>query len=113
MVGKAMTATPFVSGMGASFSVASVTSPRVPSDPTKSEFRLYPADDFLNDRSFQHLRRVLAYLALNIPWPTSSLHDCPISQNNGEIDDPVLHRAVAHSICPTVWERIISKGSSN
>lgn len=47
IVGNVTTATLVTSGMTASFKVISVTSPSVPSEPTKSWFRLYPADDFL------------------------------------------------------------------
>jgi hypothetical protein len=47
--GKVTTATLVDSGRTASLSVISVTNPSVPSVPTKSEVRLYPADVFLED----------------------------------------------------------------
>ena len=47
IVGKVTTATLVSWGMVASLSVASVTSPKVPSEPTKRFVRLYPAADFL------------------------------------------------------------------
>ena len=51
IVGNVTTATLVSSGITASLRVISVTSPRVPSDPTKSPLRLYPADDFLEKLS--------------------------------------------------------------
>jgi hypothetical protein len=49
--GKVTTATLVDSGMTASLSVISVINPNVPSAPTKSDVRLYPADVFLENGS--------------------------------------------------------------
>lgn len=53
IVGNVTTATDKSSGITVSLRVASVTKPRVPSEPTKRPLRLYPADDL------RGLRRVL------------------------------------------------------
>lgn len=99
IVGNVTTATLVSCGMTASFKVISVTSPRVPSDPTKRFVRLYPAEDFLKFHQFEIEPCVGGYR--RIPRTFTSFDHCTIGKNNSHVNDPVLHSAIAHGIGAT------------
>ena len=96
--GNATTATRVSSGIGASFKVASVMIPSVPSAPTKSDVRLYPAEDFLDAYQRDKNR---ARCDMDKPRSVAGFHDCPISQHNCQVHHPVFHGTVPHGIGTT------------
>lgn len=95
--GNVATATLWVSGTGASFSVTSVIIPSVPSEPANRPVRLYPAEVFLDPVSINDVRGTQHHLPRSLP----GFDNGPISQNNREVYDPVLHCAVPDCVCST------------